>query len=154
MTALVVLRPASVAELDILGKLYTASFDEPYGQPALRSLLESAGAAAIIAWVREDAGLRPVGFVIVRAVAGEGEILSLGVVPSRRRQGIGRAILVHALAWARRAGAAAIFLEVGEDNPAAIALYRAAGFDQVGRRPGYYRRKDAGRIAALIMRCP
>ena len=48
----------------------------------------------------------------------------------------------------------AIFLEVGEDNPAAIALYRAAGFGQVGRRPGYYRRKDTGRIAALIMRCP
>ena len=143
-----------MAELDILAKLYTASFDEPYGRPALRSLLKSAGAAAIIAWVREDPGLRPVGFVIVRAVAGEGEILSLGVVPSRRRQGIGRAILVHALAWARRAGAAAIFLEVGEDNPAAIALYRAAGFDQVGRRPGYYRRKHAGRIAALIMRCP
>ena len=49
-------------------------------------------------------------------------------------------------------GAGAIFLEVGEDNPAAIALYRQAGFEPVGRRPAYYRRKRKQPVAALIMR--
>ncbi|HEY0838393.1 MAG TPA: alanine acetyltransferase, partial [Azospirillum sp.] len=38
-----------------------------------------------------------------------------------------------------------------EDNAAARALYAAAGFATVGRRPGYYKRPD-GRVAALVLR--
>ena len=37
----------------------------------------------------------------------------------------------------------AVFLEVRTDNEAAIALYRSMGFDQIGRRPGYYNGADA-----------
>lgn len=49
-------------------------------------------------------------------------------------------------------GADAIFLEVAEDNPGAIALYRSTGFETVGRRPDYYPRKSRPPVAALIMR--
>jgi ribosomal-protein-alanine N-acetyltransferase len=49
-------------------------------------------------------------------------------------------------------GAKRIFLEVSEENPAAIALYASAGFERVGRRENYYRSKMKGAVAALIMR--
>jgi len=41
-----------------------------------------------------------------------------------------------------------MFLEVAEDNEAAIHLYRSLGFQPIGRRPAYYRRAD-GRVAAI-----
>jgi len=47
-------------------------------------------------------------------------------------------------------GVRAVFLEVAEDNGSARALYRRAGFRDVGRREGYY---PAGKgAAALILR--
>ena len=49
-------------------------------------------------------------------------------------------------------GVRRIFLEVSEQNPAAIALYEAAGFERIGRRENYYRSKTKDAVAALIMR--
>ena len=52
----------------------------------------------------------------------------------------------------RDAGATALFLEVGADNPAAQTLYEQQGFRAVGRRVDYYRRGN-GRVAdAVVMR--
>jgi ribosomal-protein-alanine N-acetyltransferase len=46
-----------------------------------------------------------------------------------------------------------MFLEVRPSNAKALALYRRAGFQQVGRRRGYYPGEN-GREDALIMRLP
>ena len=40
-------------------------------------------------------------------------------------------------------GAASLFLEVGADNPAALALYAGLGFTRVGMRKAYYNGGDA-----------
>jgi [ribosomal protein S18]-alanine N-acetyltransferase len=45
-----------------------------------------------------------------------------------------------------------IFLEVRVSNAAAIALYRASGFVEIGRRRGYYQNTN-GREDALLMAC-
>ena len=47
-------------------------------------------------------------------------------------------------------GANIIHLEVAEDNRAACALYRAEGFQSVGRRPDYYLRAGGRRVAAVL----
>ncbi len=78
------------------------------------------------------------GLVLARAVGGEAEVLTLAVVPSLRRQGIGRSLLDRAMVEAAARGAAAILLEVATDNAAARALYASAGFTVIGRRPRYY----------------
>ncbi|MEL6765718.1 MAG: GNAT family N-acetyltransferase [Pseudomonadota bacterium] len=89
---------------------------------------------------------------VLRFAADEAEILTLGVVPEARRRGLGTALLAASIAIAEGCGAASIFLEVAEDNDAARALYAAAGFEEVGRRDGYYERRDGSRVAALVLR--
>ena len=71
----------------------------------------------------------------------------MGVSPTRRRRGLGGTLLARVLARA-----AAVFLEVAEDNRAARALYRGAGLRLVGRRAGYYRRRGGPAATALVLR--
>ncbi|MGE4217987.1 MAG: GNAT family N-acetyltransferase [Alphaproteobacteria bacterium] len=135
---------------DLLAAVYAAAFDEPYTLPAVEAMLQPPVGFALVAGARADRP--PQGFAIARSVADEAELLMLGVVPAERRSGIGRALTDAVCDAAAARGAKTLFLEVGEDNPAALALYRAAGFETVGRRPGYYRRSAGLRVAALVMR--
>lgn len=52
----------------------------------------------------------------------------LAVVPARRGQGVGRALLQTAEAHARAAGCCKLTLEVQDDNQPALGLYRSLGF--------------------------
>jgi [ribosomal protein S18]-alanine N-acetyltransferase len=93
----------------------------------------------------------PAGFALMRVAADEAEVIAIGVRPAQQRRGVGRVLLEEIVARAARAGAARLFLEVAEDNAPARALYAAAGFAQVGRRPNYYRRKEIS-VPALVLR--
>lgn len=61
--------------------------------------------------------------------------------PGFLRQGHGKAVLLSALAWARRRGAKRAWLQVETDNQAAIALYCGLGFSEVYRY-SYFRPED------------
>jgi len=87
-------------------------------------------------------------FIILSVAAGQAEILTLTTALNARRQGLARQLLDQASSALKKQKITELFLEVAEDNAAAIALYRSAGFTPIGRRPAYYRR-EAGRIAAL-----
>lgn len=149
MIEILLLGPEDGAFLD---RLYAECLDKPLSPAVRESLLASPGMWAALAWVPTAEGQTPAGFVIARSIAGEAEIIGIGVDPAWRRAGIGGALLADAMVRAVALGATAIFLEVGEDNPVAVAFYRQAGFVPVGRRPGYYRRKSKLPVAALIMR--
>lgn len=58
----------------------------------------------------------------------EAYLQELYVVPARRRQGMGRALLEATIERAIEAGAAGIDLNTGETDTAARALYESAGF--------------------------
>jgi [ribosomal protein S18]-alanine N-acetyltransferase len=79
-----------------------------------------------------------VGFVACQRVEREAEVLRLGIVPGRRERGWGRRLLAGVLARLAKEGVRRVFLEVREGNRPAVALYRGAGFREVGRRPNYY----------------
>lgn len=89
------------------------------------------------------------GWAGVRVVGDTAEILTVGVIPAARRQGIGARLLAMLLDEARRRGAVEAFLEVRMDNPGAQTLYERARFMRVGIRRGYY---EGGRVDAVVMR--
>lgn len=91
------------------------------------------------------------GFIIGRIVADEAEVLTIGVAPHARRQGLGAALIAALGGAARGAGAKRIFLEVAADNADACALYRHLGFTQLARRTGYYRRSASLTVDALCL---
>lgn len=94
---------------------------------------------------------QPGGFSMGRVTVDEAELLTIAVAPDARRRGLGRALVQAFEQTAVSRGASQAFLEVAATNAAAIALYRAAGFEQVGLRPGYYRDADGNRIDALVL---
>lgn len=96
---------------------------------------------------------RPGGFAIGRAVAGEAELVTIVVSPAIQRKGTGRALLAAFEDEARARDATTAFLEVAADNTAALGLYRGAGWQETGRRTGYYTR-TSGTVDALTMSKP
>nr|WP_314075311.1 GNAT family N-acetyltransferase [uncultured Roseococcus sp.] len=78
------------------------------------------------------------GFLLARQTLDEAEILTLAVRPDARRGGIAAKLVKTVLAGVEAAGAHSMFLEVAEDNTAAIALYAAFGFTRIGLRRDYY----------------
>lgn len=89
---------------------------------------------------------RPDALLLGRVTLDEAEVLTLAVAPRARRCGHARALLAGFDAEITARGARTAFLEVAEDNHAALALYAASGWTRIGRRPRYY-----GPVAALIM---
>ncbi len=96
---------------------------------------------------RDDA---VVGYVVASAAGDVVELQRIGVRPDRRRRGVATALLDAVVALARDGAAERVVLEVREDNPGALAFYRAAGFTELARRPGYYR--DG--TTALVLELP
>ncbi len=62
-------------------------------------------------------------------------LAELYVVPDRRGQGLGRALMEGAIDLARREGATHMDLGTGEDDVAARALYERLGFSNREGRP-------------------
>jgi RimJ/RimL family protein N-acetyltransferase len=75
--------------------------------------------------------------------------LGMMVAASRRRRGVGRALLEAAVAWAREAGVRKLELHVFPWNEAALGLYESFGFRRVGLRHGHYVR--AGEEVDVIL---
>ena len=125
-----------------LADLHATAFAAPWSAAAIAELLAQPG---VFAEGDED------GFILIRVVADEAEILTLAVRPEARKQGLGARLVDRAAVHAADRGAALLFLEVAEDNAAARALYARCGFSEVGRRRGYYPSSGGGRIDALML---
>jgi ribosomal-protein-alanine N-acetyltransferase len=144
----VAVRRCQPEELASLAALHARCFPEtPWTPHALALLLAQPGTAAFLA---EQQG-RLLGFLLLRRAADEAEVLSLGVDPASRRQGLARRLLAAGEAWLG-AAIARLFLEVASGNAPALALYRTLGFRQVGRREKYY--ADGGDALVLQREVP
>lgn len=141
------LRPAVAADAEALARLHARAFPVGWSAHEIAGFMQGHGGYALAA---EDGAGRLAGFILCRAIAGEAEVLTLAVDPGLRRQGLGRALLEAAAALAAPT-CEALFLEVADDNIAAIGLYEGAGFARVGVRHDYYEHPD-GRRDAIVMR--
>jgi tRNA threonylcarbamoyladenosine biosynthesis protein TsaB len=135
------------ASAALLATLHVEAFAEGWDAASFTQLLAMPGAEAVLALEAEE----PVGFLLTRRAADEAEIITIATRPGARRRGIGRQLLSHHLNDLAARGVNHMFLEVAASNAAAIALYAASGFTEVGRRKAYYQRPE-GREDAIVMR--
>jgi [ribosomal protein S18]-alanine N-acetyltransferase len=126
-------RPEHAADI---AALHATMFPAAWDQAAITGLLDHPGSVALVACLANP--LRLGGFALAQVAADEAEILTIGVTPAWRRHGIGVRLIAGLERASRNAGAKRLFLEVAEANAAALQLYKATGFTEVGRRKGYY----------------
>lgn len=136
--------PLPTEDVAQLAALHARCFPKPWSENDLRAMLAVPGTVALM--------IPGAAMCIARAVEGEGEIMTIGVVPGQREKGLGKTLLAAALSALEEMGASETFLEVGVENHAAERLYRGAGFEQVGYRADYYAREGGRREDARVMR--
>lgn len=128
------IRSAVVGDLNALYELEVACFAERrFTRKHLMYILRNPRAST---FVYGDG--RVIGSIMLHDEGGVLRVLSVGVHPGQRRQGIGRRLMALAEDMARKFGSREIRLEVSTKNDGAIAFYRALGFETTARIPRYY----------------
>jgi ribosomal protein S18 acetylase RimI-like enzyme len=136
-------RRAGAADADAIGRLlhdFNREFDEPTPEPAwlaerVGRLIDEGELTVLLV------GEGPDGLAVLRfrpaiwSDALECHLAELYVVPERRGQGQGRALMEAAIELARGEGADRMDLGTEEDDRAARALYGSLGFDNRAGKP-------------------
>lgn len=140
---------ARPGDASALAALHRVSFRHGWSENEFERLLADRAAIAHVARANGGRGA-VVGFVLSHRVDHEAEILLVALAPSERGHGTATKLLSKHLGRLAAAGVSRVFLEVDEGNASARKLYSRAGFAEVGRRAGYYR-KPEGNAAALVL---
>jgi ribosomal-protein-alanine N-acetyltransferase len=148
LTARVVVDAMRLDDVPAVHRIEQLSFTTPWPAHAFEQELRGNRLAR---YVVARAGDTVVGFAGVWLMVDDAHVTTFGVHPEWRRQGIGRQLLLNLVELSVTLGARRMTLEVRVGNTAAQALYRAFGFEIVGRRPRYY--SDDGEDA-LVMTTP
>lgn len=150
------LEPMRVDQLPVIMELEVALFgSEAWTETMLREELAEPGHdgahrhsdGADRHYVVAVEGDQIIGYAGLLAYDDEAHVMTIGVVPDRRRSGVGTALLLDLLA---AAGTRRVLLEVRADNEQAQQLYRRHGFAAIGLRRGYY--QPSGADATVMSR--
>lgn len=125
----------SLDELTAVVDIEREVFTDPWSERSFREAIEHPAVHFVCA---RDADGRVLGYVVAWFVVDQGEIANLAVARAGWGQGVGRALLDHALEEGERRGVSAVFLEVRDSNERARRLYRSSKFEEIGRRRRYY----------------
>lgn len=140
MNACIAVGPTHAAAL---AALHAAVFTHaPWTEAAFTSLLGQPGVIALLHAQN--------GFLLLRAVLDEAEILTFGT--TQKRIGIGRQLLHAGVTLLTQAGVRSLFLEVASRNHEARAFYKKSGFVETGRRHAYY--EDGDDAIIMCLPCP
>lgn len=131
-----------------LAALHSACFAKGWSHLEFESFFERAGVFALVAYAKDT----PVGFCLCWQIEDQCDLLSMGVLPEHRRDGVGLKLLEQALTNARDMGARWMVLEVNINNTAAQTLYEGEGFEKFSVRKDYYSNADGSTADAICMR--
>ncbi|MHB8814016.1 MAG: ribosomal protein S18-alanine N-acetyltransferase [Steroidobacteraceae bacterium] len=140
------IRPMTEVDVAEVFAVERASYQFPWSEGIFRDCLRVGYVCRVLAL-----GSRIVGYGVMSVGAGEAHVLNLCVADNYRCRGLGRRMLAYLLERGAAAGMSEAFLEVRPSNTAAIRLYQAVGFEQVGMRRGYYQ-AAGGREDAAVLR--
>lgn len=129
---------ANEAHVSAIARLERLCFKQPWSEKMVSDEIKNPSARYFLA-VSDD---RVLGYAGIQTVLDEGYITNIATDPIRRRQGIGKALMIDILRYAAEKKLSFVTLEVRESNEAAIALYTKASFKEVGRRKGYYQNPE------------
>jgi len=122
----VTIETGSPADLPHLLSLEQQGMASPWSSGALAQQLSNPGSELLVA--NHAQTHKPIGYVAIRRVADEAEILRLNVEPHFRGQGIASQLLAATLRRLTENATATCFLEVRDGNSPALALYRRFSF--------------------------
>ena len=139
-------RPMTAADLETVLKIEYAAFSHPWTRGVFTDAL-----SAYECWVMFE-GSQQVGHGVINLILDEAHLLNITVKPQSQGRGLGLRLLEHLMARAWERGGKECFLELRASNGPAYRLYERYGFNEIGRRRGYYPSVD-GREDALVMAC-
>jgi [ribosomal protein S18]-alanine N-acetyltransferase len=140
------IRAMRSADLADVVAIEHASYQFPWSEGIFRDCLRVGYTCRVVTLGRQLAG-----YGVMSLGAGEAHVLNLCVAAGQRCRGVGKRLLRSLLDRALEAGMSEAFLEVRPSNTAAVRLYLAFGFVQVGTRRGYYQ-AVGGREDAAVFR--
>jgi [ribosomal protein S18]-alanine N-acetyltransferase len=142
----VMIRPMGGLDVADVVAIERASYQFPWSEGIFRDCLRVGYVCRVVTVSRAVTA-----YGVMSFGAGEAHILNLCVSESWRCHGVGRRLLGVLIERASAGGMSEVFLEVRPSNTAAIRLYQAVGFEQVGMRRGYYQ-AVGGREDAVVLR--
>lgn len=138
------IRPTRAADIEDITPLEDALFLDSWTRGMFDDELRAPGRV----WLTADLEGEVVGYAGLAMLVDDAHVMNLAVAKDAQRQGVGRRLLDELRREAIARGARLLTLEVRERNEPALALYRSAGFEEVGRRAGYY--PDTGEAAVIM----
>ena len=136
-------------ELAVLSRdLIEAGLGWGYRAHRIAELIREAETVTLVA----RGARHPVGFAVMRFGDDRAHLVLLAVQRAHHRRGIGRRMIEWLLESARVAGTASIHVELRAGNAPALAFYRALGFVETFRVPGYYRGRETAIRMMRMMR--
>lgn len=138
-TAMTTIRHMGSDDLDRVVALEAAQQPRPWSKQVFQDELAAENRICLVA---EEEG-SVLGFAGLMVVGDEAHVTNLLVAPGRRREGLGRELMIALIGSGISAGARHLTLEVRKENVAARALYSRLGMAPVGIRPRYYGDDDA-----------
>ncbi len=142
------IEPGRPADAETLARLHAQGFFRGWPASDFATYLTQDETPVYVAC---DMKRKIAGFLMLRLLGDDVELITIAVDPKWRGKGVGRALLRAAFEDLRMSPARRMLLEVAADNPAALKLYRNEGFAEIGRREGYYQRADGAPATALVM---
>lgn len=139
------LRDMSASDIDDVLRIE----QQVHAHPWTRGNFSDALASGYVCKVAELSG-ETMGYAVLMQGVDDAELLDIGIAAQHQRRSFGRAVLEEMLRLAHALGKQRVVLEVRASNEAAIGLYRALGFTQIGLRRAYYP-ADNGREDAILM---
>ena len=140
--------PMVAGDVDEVQALEAAVYPHPWSRGNFTDSL----ASGYSAWtLRDNAGVL-VGYFLLMFAVDEAHLLNVAVEGAIQGQGLGRFLLNQSCACARQLGMESMLLEVRPSNVRALDIYQRYGFEQIGRRKGYYPAANSQREDAIVMR--
>ncbi len=140
---------AQVNDAKILAKLHKSAFYHSWPESEFSLMLRDKNKNPCL--IACDKNRNIAGFVMLRQVGDEAELLSIITAKKWRKKGIGKALLRATIEHLTMSPVMKFFLEVADDNIAAIKLYNSFGFEIIGKRENYYSQETGKTASALVM---